>query len=128
MEKDLRELRKKRGLTVEQLEERSECGRGFITRLEGGYSSIDNCRMGSAYKVAIVLGVSLDEFYHIAKNTKPTHKVGNPFMVTGQPAKVRGDSWKYRRNDGVERPQKVTTGKRGRPSLKPAQNILEEKE
>lgn len=122
---NLRELRKRRGLTVSELEERSGCGRMFISRIETGIVNIDKCSIGSAYKAAVVLGVSLDEFYMAAKNTEPTHKVGSPLMVKGQPAKVRGDSWKYRRNDGLERPEKVTTGKRGRPSLKDTQNTLE---
>ena len=57
-------------------------------------------------------GISLEEFYNAAKAVQPTHKVGNPLMVKGQPAKVRGDSWKYRRKDSE--------------ALKPAQNTLEE--
>ena len=123
---NLRELRERRGLTILELEERAGCGRMFIRRIETGIANIDNCSIGNAYKAAVVLGVSLDEFYMAAKNTEPTHKVGSPLMVKGQPAKVRGDSWKYKRNDGVVRPEKKTTGKRGRPSLKDTQNTLEE--
>ncbi len=93
----LKELRDKRGLTVKELEQRSGCGPAFISRLETKAANIDNCRVGSAMKAAIVLGVSLDEFYYAAKNTEPTHKVGNPLMVKGQPRKVGGDSWKNRR-------------------------------
>ena len=111
---NLRELRERRGLTITDLEERSGCGRMFIRRIECGVTDIDKCCIGKAYKAAVTLGVSLDEFYIAAKNTKPSHKVGSPFMVKGQPAKVRGDSWKYRR--------------KGSEALKPAQNILEEKE
>ena len=122
---NLRELRERRNLTIVELEERAGCGRMFYRRIECGYVNIDNCRIGLCKKCAEILGVSLEEFYNAAKITEPTHKVGNPFMVTGQPAKFRGDSWKYKRNDGLVRPEKKTTGKRGRPSLKPAQNTLE---
>lgn len=116
---NLRELRKRRGLTITELEERSECGRMFYRRVECGYVNIDNCRIGLCKKCADVLGVSLEEFYNAAKNTEPSHKVGSPYMVKGQPAKVRGDSWKYRRGDGLERKGK-------KYPLKPAQNTLEE--
>lgn len=94
---DLRELRKRRGLTVQELEERSGCGRMFVSRLEIGAADIDNVRMGNAMKVAIVLGVSLDEFYHAAKETAPNHQKGSPLMVKGEPRKIGGDSWKNRR-------------------------------
>jgi len=121
---DLRELRARRGLTITELEERSGCSKHFIRRLECGLANIDNCLMGNVVKAAAVLGVSLEEFYNAAKNTEPNHKVGNPLMKKGQPAVVRGDSWKYRRNDGVERPAK-SGRKRGRPALKDKQNTFE---
>lgn len=124
---DLRELREMRGLTITDLEERSGCGRMFIRRIECGQVKIDNCRIGLCKKAAEVLGVSLEEFYNAAKVTEPTHKVGNPLMVEGQPAKVRGDSWKYRRNDGLVRPGKKYERKK-KDLLKDMQNTLEEKE
>ena len=122
---DLREIRKMRGLTVSELEKRAGTGRLFIARLEHKSADIDNCRIGLCKKCAEVLGISLEEFYNAAKAVQPTHKVGNPLMVKGQPAKIRGDSWKYRRDDGLERPGKKYERKKG---LKPTQNTSEDKE
>lgn len=106
---DLRELRKKRGLTIQELEERSGCGKLFITRLETNTTDIDNVRMGSAMKAAIVLGVSLDEFYHAAKATEATHKIGSPLMVKGEPRKIGGNRWKNRPKSPAEKVEVTVT-------------------
>ena len=90
----IQELRKQRNLTARELEERAGVGMLFVSHLETGATNIDNVRMGSAYKVAVILGVSLDEFYACAKATEPNHKVGNPNMTKGQP-----QSWRKKKND-----------------------------
>lgn len=93
----LQELRKAKGLTAYQLEDAAGVSRLFISRLETGRSNPDNITIGNAHKVAVVLGISLDEFYNITKNAVPNHKKGSPLMITGQPRQIGGDSWKYRR-------------------------------
>jgi len=90
----LQELRKKRNLTAKELEERAGVGTLFVSHLETGITDVDNVRLGSAHKVAVVLGISLDEFYASAKATEPNHKVGNPLMIKGQK-----QAWRQRKND-----------------------------
>ncbi len=94
----LQELRRKKGLTAFQLDEAAGVGKGFTTRIECGRTSPDRIPIGSAHKVAIVLGISLDEFYNIACNAEPNHQKGSPLMVPGQPRQIGGDSWKNRRS------------------------------
>lgn len=90
----LQELRKRRNLTAKELEERAGVGLLFVSHLETKATDIDNVRLGSAKKVATVLGVSLDEFYECAKATEPTRKAGNPNMIKGQ-----SQSWRKKKND-----------------------------
>lgn len=90
----LQELRKRRNLTARELEERAGVGQLFVSHLETKATDIDNVRLGSAKKVATVLGVSLDEFYECAKATEPIGKAGNPNMVKGQ-----AQTWRKKKND-----------------------------
>ena len=90
----LQELRKAKGLTAYQLEDAAGVGRLFVARLERGATNPENVRIGYAYKIAVILGISLDEFYMIITHTEPNHKVGNPLMVKGQPRKIGGNRWK----------------------------------
>ena len=92
----LQELRKAKGLTAFQLEDAAGIGRMFISRLERGVANPDNIRLGHAHKIAVILGISLDEFYMIITHAEPNHKVGNPLMVKGQPRKIGGNRWKNR--------------------------------
>lgn len=93
----LQELRKNRNLTAYQLDEAAGVGKGFTTRLESGAVNPENVTIGNARKICTVLGISMDEFYMIVTTVEPNHKKGNPLMVTGQPRKIGGDSWKNRR-------------------------------
>ena len=92
----LQELRKAKGLTAYQLEDAAGVGRLFISRLESGATNPENVRIGSAHKIAVILGISLDEFYNITVNAEPNHQKGNPLMVKGQPRKIGGNRWKNR--------------------------------
>ena len=93
----LQELRKAKGLTAYQLEDAAGVGRLFVARLESGQTNPENVRIGYAHKIAVILGISLDEFYMIITNAEPNHKKGSPLMVTGEPRKIGGDAWKNRR-------------------------------
>lgn len=93
----LQELRRAKGLTAYQLEDAAGVGRLFVARLESGATNPENVRIGYAHKVAVVLGISMDEFYMITTNAEPNHQKGNPLIVKGQPRKIGGDSWKNRR-------------------------------
>jgi len=92
----LQELRKAKGLTAYQLEDAAGVGRLFVARLESGQTNPENIRIGSAHKIAVVLGISLDEFYNITKNAEPNHQKGSPLMVKGEPRKIGGNRWKNR--------------------------------
>ena len=92
--RDLKELRKARGLTIRELEDHAGVSYCFCARLEQGRANPDNVTLGNAHKVAVVLGVSLDEFYASAKATEPNHKVGSPLMVKGQK-----QEWRKKKND-----------------------------
>lgn len=92
----IQELRRSRNLTAFQLDEAAGVGKGFTTRLESGQSVPDNVTIGNAHRLAVVLGISLDEFYMIITHTEPNHQKGSPLMVKGQPRKIGGNRWKNR--------------------------------
>lgn len=99
----LQELRKAKGLTAYQLEDAAGVGRLFISRLESGATNPENVRIGSAHKISVILGISLDEFYNITVNAEPNHQKGNPLMVKGQPRKIGGNRWKNRPKSPAEK-------------------------
>lgn len=95
----IQELRRSRNLTAFQLDEAAGVGKGFTTRLESGQCVPDNVTIGNAHRLAVVLGISMDEFYMIITHVEPNHRKGNPLMVKGEPRKIGGDSWKNRRKN-----------------------------
>ena len=107
--KDLRQLRQEKGLTIMQLQEKAHVGKAFVSRIENGIVDVDNITIGNALRVAMVLGVSLDEFYDAAKATKPTGRIGNPLMVKGQPRKIGGNRWKNRPKSHAEKVEVTVT-------------------
>ena len=90
----LKELRAQKGLTAFGLDDAAGVSRGFTTRVESGLVNPDNVTIGNAHKVSVVLGISLDEFYNITKNTEPNHQKGSPLMVKGEPRRIGGNRWK----------------------------------
>ena len=99
----LQELRKAKGLTAYQLEDAAGVGRLFVARLESGQTNPENVRIGYAHKIAVILGISLDEFYMITTNAEPNHQKGSPLMVRGQPRKIGGNRWKNRPKGPAEK-------------------------
>lgn len=105
----LKELRTKKGLTAFALDEAAGTCRGFTTRIESGRVNPDNVTIGNAHKIAVVLGISLDEFYNITKNTEPNHQKGSPLMVKGEPRKIGGNRWKNHSKSPAEKSEVTAT-------------------
>lgn len=105
----LQELRKAKGLTAYQLEDAAGVGRLFVARLESGQTNPENVRIGYAHKIAVILGISLDEFYMITTNAEPNHQKGSPLMVKGQPRKIGGNRWKNRPKSPAEKSEVTAT-------------------
>ena len=105
----LQELRKAKGLTAYQLEDAAGVGRLFVARLESGQTNPENVRIGYAHKIAVILGISLDEFYMITTNAEPNHQKGSPLMVKGQPRKIGGNRWKNRPKSPAEKSEVTVT-------------------